>query len=257
MRKTTKMYYTHQYAKKIQSNIVKIDCKLKFIELDRTIAFPEGGGQESDHCIITHNNTGNEYCIKFVKRMYGKNITINDGKFINVEGVVQHYISEENSISMDRLNIGDEVTVEIDALRREMLTISHSASHLLYTGIKKVREDAIPQTIGCHIKEGQARFDFSLNERFSEQDIKKIQEVANKLVEEDHEINMYSSDTHPDARFWECHNNIIPCGGTHLKRTGAIGQIRVKRRSIGKGKERVICFLESPTYSIDQYKNYV
>ena len=31
----------------------------------------------------------------------------------------------------------------------------------------------------------------------------------------------------------------MPCGGTHLSRTGEIGPIALKRVNIGKGKERI------------------
>ena len=53
------------------------------------------------------------------------------------------------------------------------MTTSHSASHLLYVAIKKIRNDAIAGIIGCHIKEAQARFDFRVDRRFSEKEIKK------------------------------------------------------------------------------------
>ncbi|HLT78007.1 MAG TPA: hypothetical protein VKZ87_11510 [Ferrovibrio sp.] len=38
----------------------------------------------------------------------------------------------------------------------------------------------------------------------------------------------------------------VPCGGTHLRRTGEIGAIRLKRVNIGKGKERVEIALAGP-----------
>jgi len=31
----------------------------------------------------------------------------------------------------------------------------------------------------------------------------------------------------------------VPCGGTHVRRTGEIGPILLKRDNIGRGKERV------------------
>ena len=37
-----------------------------------------------------------------------------------------------------------------------------------------------------------------------------------------------------DAAYWR-----IPCGGTHVARTGELGRIKLKRKNIGKGKERV------------------
>ena len=74
MRKTEKIYYSNQYVKKIQANIINISKENKSIELDKTIAYPEGGGQESDKCIIEHKKTGKTYRIGYVKKMYGRDI---------------------------------------------------------------------------------------------------------------------------------------------------------------------------------------
>ncbi len=253
MRKTNKLYYSHQHVKEIQAKIVNIYKKSKTIELDRTIAYPEGGGQESDKCFIEHIKTGNIFPIEHVKRIYGRDIKINESHYVNVDGIILHQISRENDLSLDKIDEGDTVKIEINTLLREKLTTSHSASHLLYVAIKKIRNDAIAGTIGCHIKEGQARFDFRVDHRFSEQEIKNIEAVSNEFIQNDYKIRVYPSEKHPDARFWECQNNIIPCGGTHLKKTGTIGFLKVKRKNIGKGKERIICILENPSYNIEQY----
>jgi len=36
----------------------------------------------------------------------------------------------------------------------------------------------------------------------------------------------------------------VPCGGTHLKNTKEIGQIKLKRVNPGKGKERVEIYVD-------------
>ena len=77
--------------------------------------------------------------------------------------------------------------------------------------------------------------------------------MANEFIKNDYEIKMFPSKKHPAARFWECQNNIIPCGGKHLKKTGTIGFLKVKRKNIGKGKERVICTLDNSAYASEQY----
>lgn len=256
MRKTQKVYYSYQYAKKIQAEIVNINRDVGSLELDRTIAYPEGGGQESDKGQIEHIKTGSIYKINHVKRMYGKDIKISDSHYVNVDGIILHQISHENNNSLGNLHEGDKVNIEIDIDLREKLTTSHSASHLVYVAIQKIRKDVIPGTIGCHIKESQARFDFRVEQRFCEQDIRQIEEIANEFVAENYAINMYPSEKHPDARFWECQKNIIPCGGTHLKRTGTIGSLKVKRKNIGKSKERIICILENPSFNNEQYLEF-
>ncbi len=43
-----------------------------------------------------------------------------------------------------------------------------------------------------------------------------------------------------ERRFWRVEGFAqVPCGGTHLKRTGEVGAIRLRRRNPGKGRERI------------------
>jgi len=120
--------------------------------------------------------------------------------------------------------------------------------------IDQLRPDAISNIVGCHIREGQARFDFNIERKFSPEDIQSIENVCNKIVEEDNEILLYGSEVHPDARFWECKGEVIPCGGTHLSRTGNVGCMKVKRKGLGKYRERIICILNGPVYKTNLYE---
>jgi len=47
-----------------------------------------------------------------------------------------------------------------------------------------------------------------------------------------------------ERRWWECENIKYPCGGTHVKNTKEIGMVKLKRKNLGKGKERVEIFVE-------------
>ena len=48
------------------------------------------------------------------------------------------------------------------------------------------------------------------------------------------------SDEKAERRYWEVKGIAkTGCGGTHLKRTGEVGEIVLKRKNIGRGKERV------------------
>ncbi|ODS22322.1 hypothetical protein AB835_14825 [Candidatus Endobugula sertula] len=108
--------------------------------------------------------------------------------------------------------------------------------------------------VGCHIREGQARFDFNMERKFSPEDVQSIEEVCNKLIDENNEILLYGSEVHPDARFWGCKGEVIPCGGTHLSHTGSVGCMQVKRKGLGKARERIICMLNNAVYATNHYK---
>ena len=63
---------------------------------------------------------------------------------------------------------------------------------------------------------------------------------VNQLIAEDHEIISAYNDEENERRYWEVAGFArVACGGTHLRRTGEVGEIALKRDNIGKGKERV------------------
>ncbi len=256
MRKTNKLYYENFHLISTRAKVVKIHKDA--LELDQTVAYPEGGGQISDSGKIIHCAKNITLHFAHVKRIYGRDVEIGnskigDNKWVNVDGIILHCAREENIHLLEHFATGDEVSIEIDPVRREKLSTSHSASHLLYLGIEAIRPDMMPGVIGCHIREGQARFDFRTDARVQENELIRIKEIANQLVEQDLKISVYADDKHPDARYWKVKNHVIPCGGTHLTHTGKIGPLNVKRKNIGKGKERIICQLGELDYKTDQY----
>ena len=49
-----------------------------------------------------------------------------------------------------------------------------------------------------------------------------------------------------EKRYWKVEGFAKrPCGGTHLKETGEVGKLRLKRKNIGKGKERAEIYLQA------------
>ncbi|MDJ0956199.1 MAG: hypothetical protein QNI91_05070, partial [Arenicellales bacterium] len=64
--------------------------------------------------------------------------------------------------------------------------------------------------------------------------------LAVELIRADKKIISAYSDEERQQRFWEIEGFAkVPCGGTHLCRTGEIGGIDLKRRNPGAGKERI------------------
>jgi alanyl-tRNA synthetase len=66
----------------------------------------------------------------------------------------------------------------------------------------------------------------------------EISNKANALVCANLEIRSAFSDESAERRFWLIDGfSQVPCGGTHLRRNGEIGNIQLRRDNIGKGKE--------------------
>jgi Ser-tRNA(Ala) deacylase AlaX len=135
------------------------------------------------------------------------------------------------------LQTGDAVAVEIDWARRYRLMRLHLAAEI----ILELATQNLPgiEKIGAHIAEDKARIDFAWAGNIAKL-FPMMQEKAGALVAADHPIVSAFSDEANQRRYWEIEGFAqVPCGGTHLKRTGEIGPITLKRVNIGKGKERI------------------
>lgn len=249
MRETEKLYYQDQYLTVCDARITKLHSEA--IELDRTIAFPEGGGQEADRGIIA--TPIGPVRFEQVKRIYGTPQFIEGFKGVTSGGVILHLVHTEDLPLLAKLEAGMPVRVRIDALRRAKLTLSHSASHFLYAAVLDYDASFEEKTIGCHIKEDSARFDFLTEERFNVDSIDRIRATANALIAQDLPIELGSLAECPDARYWKYGDLYIPCGGTHLERPRTIGVLGVRRKNVGKGKERLICDFPESCIDVLEY----
>ncbi|MEO8395052.1 MAG: alanyl-tRNA editing protein, partial [Chloroflexota bacterium] len=108
---------------------------------------------------------------------------------------------------------------------------------LTYRTLKEVEK------VGAHIAQDKSRIDFAWNEPITPL-LPTLQAQANELITADHAIVSAFSDEANQRRYWEIEGfTRVACGGTHLKRTGEIGAIKLKRNNIGKGKERIEIYL--------------
>nr|MBF4323513.1 alanyl-tRNA editing protein [Vibrio anguillarum] len=99
--------------------------------------------------------------------------------------------------------------------------------------------------IGAHISENKSRIDFEWPESISPL-LKEMETEAQKLIDSDSVIISDFSDKANEKRYWKVHGfSQVACCGTHLKRTSEVGQVQLKRKNIGKGKERVEIALRS------------
>jgi alanyl-tRNA synthetase len=72
-----------------------------------------------------------------------------------------------------------------------------------------------------------------------------LQVEIQKLLNRNLLIKSALSDPENEIRYWEIDNFArVPCGGTHIKRTGEVGELLLKRNNIGKGKERIEIYLK-------------
>ena len=208
-----KVFWQDPYCTELTANITSVEGDV--ITLDRTIFYAASGGQDSDAGTIGG-------CSVKEARKDGAEI------FYTLEGP-------------HAFTVGDEVTVAIDRDRRYRLMRLHFAAELVLELV--YRNFNKPAKIGANIHQDKARLDFVWDGNISEAFV-LIEQQANKLISDDHPIRSEFSDPDKERRYWEIDGFAkVSCGGTHIRATGEVGAIMLKRKNIGKGKERIEIFL--------------
>ncbi|QIO06980.1 alanine--tRNA ligase-related protein [Acinetobacter shaoyimingii] len=225
MLETMNEYYDNYFKFNGKSKIIRIENnKLYF---DKTIFYAESGGQESDLGLVKLNDV---------------ELNISNVQYEKENGLwkTAHYVETEEDLNQ-YFQVNDEINLVLNTDRRNNLSAYHTASHLLFIAAEKVRNGIQKSVIGCHIKEDSARFDFITDLKFTEDELNIIANHVNSMISNQLNIRTFLKNEATNERVWECDGFEIPCGGTHLTNTGFLEPLKVKRKGIGKGKERLIC----------------
>lgn len=206
---TVKRFWDEPYLSRLETRVAAVEDDR--VRLEETVFYAESGGQESDRGAIA----GREV---LAAAWTGRDIVYRLAPGHGLEA-------------------GDAVTVEIDWPRRYRLMRLHFAAELVLE-LMTARLPGAPK-IGAHIAEDKARIDFAWPEPVTPL-LPELQAAAAEIVAADRAIVSAFSDEAAERRYWELPGFArVPCGGTHLRRTGEVGALRLKRRNTGKGKERI------------------
>ncbi|NAT11118.1 alanine--tRNA ligase [ANME-1 cluster archaeon AG-394-G06] len=223
---TLKLYYDEPSA--LDFDAVVLDSFDDFVILDKTLFFPEGGGQPAD--------TGS-------LKLKEENRTLKVQDVQEVEGVILHKIENGSGISK-----GSVVSGHIDAERRIAHTRHHSATHIVVCAARKVLGSHVWQA-GAQKGEKRARIDVTHFKRISDAERKEIELLANRMVMEDKEIQARFEDreeAEQKYKFGIYQGGVPPgkairivrigededvqaCAGTHCTKTGEVGPIKILR----------------------------
>jgi len=209
-----KLFWDDPYKNECEAIVTKVNENK--IYLDQTVFFAFSGGQASDSGTIN-------------------DITVKEAVAENEE---IYYILEENKTFPQ----GEKVEVKIDLEKRKRIMRLHSAAHIVYFLI--IRKIGKQQIIGSNVYEDKSRLDFLYDKNLSEI-VPELQKEINEIIEKGLKIKIYNDTDNPGRRFWEIDGyEKMHCGGTHLKNTKEIGNIKLKRKNIGAGKERIEIILD-------------
>lgn len=137
-----------------------------------------------------------------------------------------------------------EVLVKIDFDRRYKIMKLHFAAEIILELVYQNFNH--PRKIGANITEEKARLDFEWEGNISEA-FPLLEQKARSIIETNYEINSKFSNEQNEERYWEISGFAkVACGGTHIKKTGEIGDIFLKRgKRLGSNKERIEIYLKS------------
>ncbi|MHA1471972.1 MAG: alanine--tRNA ligase [Promethearchaeota archaeon] len=239
----TKSLYYYDYTK-ISNDGKVLKVVGNNVVLDRSVAYPTSGGQLHDIGTIDGQ--------KF-------NIVLKQGNY------VIHVLSEK-----PHLEEGKVVKVEVDKKWRTQLSQHHTATHIVNAAARFV--------LGGHINQAGAKktlkhsnLDITHYEQISREDLLKIEEKANEIVDKAIDIKLffiprseaeqkfgmaiYQGGAVPgkNIRIVEIPDvDVEACGGTHLNNTSETGTIKiVKSQKIQDGIVRLTFTAGSATKELE------
>jgi misacylated tRNA(Ala) deacylase len=211
------------------------------IELDRTVFYPQGGGQAGDAGML--------------RRADGAELAIVDTRKGAVPGQILHCLAPGADLA--GWAVGQAVSAALDAARRQAHRRFHTATHLLCA--------LVPHPVdGCSITAGYARLDFHMTEPL---DKASLNAGLARLVAAAHPVRQrWISEAELDAnpglvrsmsvqpprgqgrvRLIDIEGvDLQPCGGTHVANTAEIGAVvvtKVEKKS-AKTRRVVLGFAE-------------
>lgn len=237
-----KVFWDNPYQQTLETTVSQVDGNV--VVFAKTIGFSECGGQESDR------------------------VTVNDIEVISSHmdkcaPFLIYYTFPEGHGLVPRTN----VIMKIDWLRRNRLMRLHFTCELILVlmnrlfnktpegvELKPEEIDTIIKKRGAHIAETGARVDFECDVNITAY-FPKLLEEYNKIIAADLPIEKGFLDETNQIRYWRLPNiATVPCGGTHVRSTGEVGLIELKRDRANKGVERIRILLKNNQTTSDPTK---
>ncbi|MFZ2397402.1 MAG: alanine--tRNA ligase [Smithella sp.] len=206
------------------------------IVLDTTPFYGESGGQAGDTGYLDGA---------------GFNFKVNDSK-----KPVENFIVHKGIVLKGEIKVGAKAKLIVDEERRKAIAANHSGTHILQAALKAVLGDHIKQS-GSQVTAEGLRFDFTHFSKISNEEMKRIEAIANDMIRKNVDVKTEvcaledALKTGATAVFDEKYGATVRivkmgemsmelCGGTHVKRTGDIGFLKVVHESaIAAGVRRI------------------
>ena len=152
-------------------------------------------------------------------------------------------IVHKGKIDQGQIKVKQSVNLHIDLDRRADIRANHTATHLLHYALREVLGDHVKQA-GSLVEAGRLRFDFAHFQALNDKELRKVEALANREVLANSRVETEISSPEEakkagaTALFGEKYGDKVRivqvgqhsmelCGGTHVERSGEIGQIKI------------------------------
>ena len=215
--------------------------------LDRTPFYAEMGGQLADHGTI---------------RLAGGGVV----EVHDVQAPIRGLSVHRGTLTEGGMTVGEKAYAEIDGQRRLAIARAHTATHMVYAGLRNVVSEDATQA-GSENSPSRLRFDFRHGSALEGSQLSDIEALVNEKLAEDLAVTteVMSIDAAREAGaialFGEKYGSEVRvvtigdgfdrelCGGTHVPTTGHIGRITVlSEGSVGSGVRRIDALVGDGAY---------
>jgi len=192
----------------------------QYVVLDRTSFYARGGGQEPDHGTI---------------------------EGFDVVDVSKHGNIVLHELKEGTIKEGDTVSCVVDSKRRGDITKNHTSTHILNSSSRSILGSWVWQH-SAFKEEDHARLDITHHSALTDDEIVKIENLANSVVKKNMSVTIENFDRGTAEQkygFKIYQGGIVPvksvrivsiedfdieaCGGTHVKKTGEIKLVKITR----------------------------
>jgi len=182
-----------------------------------------------------------------------------DTALFEVEDVIKlpgSKIGHVGTVIQGMFNVGEKVSLEVNAAKRAATAKNHSATHLLHKALKTVLGNHVEQA-GSLVSEDRLRFDFTHFSAMTEDELSRVEAIVNEQIESSLPVTTRIMDLDAArkegavALFGEKYSNEVRvvsmgdfskelCGGTHVRNTAAIGNFKIlSETGIAAGVRRI------------------
>ena len=207
------------------------------VVLDRTPFYAEGGGQLADHGVIQLAGGGRI-------------------EVLDVQSPISGLIVHRAKVVAGEVSLGVGVLGVVDVERRRSISRSHTATHMVHKAFREALGETATQA-GSENAPGRFRFDFAAPSAVPHSVLADVEARVNDLLVADLEVHAEIMSQEQAmaagamALFGEKYGDRVRvvsvgdwarelCGGTHARRSGQLGLVKLLgESSIGKGVRRV------------------